>query len=339
MSANKILPLSTPYIQCVPNDAFFLAVAQNLDTENKWFFNNFVQLAVRKHDNEITIRFRGSLLYYNCPFIHMNRMDLNFFLMKYESEVSLLKDLIINNYYVITYLDRNLIDKKTFPEYFPHAVLVYGFDDSQKKMHIADFLTDARFTQATISYDNYFLARENIYKNTDLNKKKYLKRIKRFSELRVLKTKSLNYDFDLEYVKKLLNDYLNGVNTVGDYMEQKRKKYVDYGINANDILMIFFDKIKKNEPFDLISFAVIRYHKSVMLSRLDFLEKYGYLNEPELNKKNYRELLAVSDELINYILKYLLTKNKKYIDEIHSRIVLIQKNDKNAAEVLLNSLG
>ena len=75
-----------------------------------------------------------------------------------------------------------------------------------------------------------------------------------------------------------------------------------------------------------------------MLNRLDFLEKHGYLKDAELNKENYRKLLILSNEVLNFLLKFVLTKNSKIYDKIKKRIEISRDLDREATEVLLNSI-
>jgi len=82
---NKILPVTTPIIDCYPDMANMFSVLNCYDLPKKWILNNFIQIVYRRDEknsfgsfldlmrtgNDITI-------YQHCPYLDVNLMDKSF---------------------------------------------------------------------------------------------------------------------------------------------------------------------------------------------------------------------------------------------------------------------
>jgi hypothetical protein len=148
------------------------------------------------------------------------------------------------------------------------------------------------------------------------------------------------YSFNLDLVRFLISEYLNSENSFEKYNRFSNSNMErDYGISVFGRVLEHIEYIKKGwfEGYiDIRIFRIIKEHKTLMLKRLDYINK-NIIDIGELVEK-YKEIFYLSEQCYHLALKYKLSLDKSIPDKLIAKIFGIVEGDQAILRKLLERL-
>ncbi len=348
----KILNLEIPdtdYFYAPPM-AYMLSVLNTFGKSNEkvmlWIISNFIDICIDINLCSLDIP-DGSLVYeeyfrqelwYGCPFI--SSMDLNADFVRKISEgnfTELVKMALELDYFVYADLNRKYIPNYNQDRDVQHNLLIYGYDEEEKIMNIADYFRNHRFTKEVCQFSNIDQAYKYMYRVFDYEKFSYVNLFRYRSDT--------NFEFSIDEVKRKLIDYIEGTNLMRKYhyqffgFEYQNSKEIYYGITYYDALIEILHKDKICTPKTI---QLLVSNKMIMKKRIELL------NENIIDKEKFKceseRLLKETVKLRNLILKLnLRNASNKILDlkeknNVSERIKLLKEQDYILTRSLLENI-
>lgn len=332
----KKLLLTPPPITSYPLFANLLGVILNNEAAYSWYYNYFIQLYGAIGSDGLPLYFNGVDLWEKCPFVDMQKIHRDYVEQNWDSVTDFLIDSLNSGYY--SYYSANRFYIKVFDKYHQqhdkHQTFIYGYDLEKKEFSIADFYKDYSYTLATASFEEVEDSYNNIHLSDMIDWN--------YGYIWQIKPKNTDYQFDMELLKILLEDYLHSKNSVDSYEEHtKRKKGgIVYGVANYDLIVSFIDLVLQEKQMpDIRPLHVMFDHKSIMVERIKFLDENGYLMESEASLSAYGELKNDFLKIRNRIIKSFYTNT--FIEAIKAsreKLLEIKNKECRALENLIHSL-
>jgi hypothetical protein len=206
--------------------------------------------------------------------------------------------------------------------------MIHGYDDERREFHISGYLESQRYKQSTISYDTAELA---------------------FTEMRVpeihyannthLLVRSPNaYEFKTHWIMEQLSDY-GGAKPSDVRMEvfEERKDCPYYwGIGVIDGLQEKLRQHLRAETFvDHRPFFILLEHKKTMNKRLAYMADKGHFVFSDAVRDGYRDIETKAHTILNLKLKYLMTRENRYLTQIVDRLDGLREAESKTIERML----
>lgn len=314
-----ILPIDEPILKTWPEEGFLTSIIRRKDTSYDWIINSFVQTSAYLHeekDNEVRISYLPAGKHHYA----VNRFDFCPFISKYcintemvDNLYCFVKKMIIQNYYVSLYVDQffRLGDEEAYYGKMVHPLFIYGYDDYTKKIYSLDNFNNFKFDKKELDVDTLLKGYALVKKN-----KPFLYRIYMYM------VNDKNYVFDIKYLINQMEDYRNGEDSTSYAGRYKDNKV--YGISCYMVLLDYLVKVKEKDfhYIDLRSFAFIIEHKELMLKRVHYLVKRGFINvtrEDELCNMLYT-VIDYGKTALNLAMKYNFNHKMEIVDKIQDKI-------------------
>lgn len=345
--AKCILPLEDVEIRAWPEQNFLLGLLLVQKTGWEWFMNQFVQLRGAHYvqhqygakDMSITfypyaIHQLSPNLFDFCPFINKYTVPKSLIIGNYRDFCEFVKYSLENGYYLSTFLDQFFREDMHGNYGFHHPNFIYGYDDGEQCIYLADNFENGKYGRKKISYEQLNHAFLGVPGDQ--------------WEVSVFLYKLIPYQhtFYAPYVKEQIEDYLyprKGIcyfdRTVCQNPHYNRKDYeneVFFGIDNYQLLLNYLDAIcKKNVEYpekDWRSFVMLCDHKMMMVKRYEFMTQCKCL---EKNEKMYSALKDLEQDCRiaqNMFLKYTLTDNMEIIGRLMNRMKQIKEKDMRCME-------
>lgn len=354
------LPVVYPTITTLPPYADTLAILQCHDESLGWVFSHYIQTVIVEVLEGKEENYQSFMPCFFCDFdrrrivntvadcIFLNRETnpyLNIFEtpnsiieLSGETYVSYIKKALDLSMYVYAYCDISKIDDYNRKERTAHEIFIYGYDDDKGGFFYGDFLNtpDSKYKFSFCTYADV----ENA-----------LICVKDFS-IPVVKSIALvqfvengPFIFDYSYIKDSISDYL-----YPDKEDLRRLEcYINSFVNTGVFGWItkaylgtgvydYFSNIEQHiidGRIDLRLIHALYDHKKMMVQRLEFLLRAGYIPEHRCNEiESYRKLANDAMIIRNKILKYNITGKKEIITKIPSQINEIREKEKLLLETV-----
>ena len=262
-------------------------------------------------------------------------MDYDFIYDTWKDIINLVKVSINHGYYLRVFLNKSKLKLYGTDQQIQHDVLIYGYDDKNEIVFLADHFQNGFFSMQSCTYkelivafDTYAVERFNInpafLNSVQLVKKEdSLMRLRysMYSEKEMVEAMSIN----TLRIKNSLCDYINAAPTCnwfsrGRMMDTVLQKSHRWGIECYEILIDYVNSICEkdvNPTFARNSFFVSYNHKVVMLKRIEVLEKYGYLDNAFLHKQRVENLIRMAKRNMLAYIKYSI--KEKEIESSYAR--------------------
>lgn len=342
----KILPIKVPPIITYQFHAFPLSVLLCYEDAHPWIHSNYIQLYcnknLHKNINDFFVDFylpeqimgTGDYIV-NIPFFHVKCLDKDI-LDTFNVDVN---TFIINclnqNYYVMTVVDEYYIDysyhyKKT---HLLHDILIHGYSDENACFYTSGF---NKHTQYKIDHILDFMSFKKSFEN-NANK------LGKMSDLTLFKYQPdplRKYTFDLHNVIDLLEDYLHSKNTSNRYRMYYNPIERGFGLDVYHYFIHYLQALIDCKTFknvDKRAFHCLWEHKKSMLSRIEYMQKHGYLHDDDI-LSTYQEIEKKCLQYRNKILKYHFTHHKKIIKDIVLSLSNTLEKEYEVLNHLLNSI-
>ena len=328
----KSLPLSFPPIASFPFDADLLSIlwARYQETE-PWIFDRYIQLQVETDPNDTFLDFYDDgvrendlLPAYFCPFIEWRRIDRERNYPPIESFVEYVKHQIDRDTYVDTPLDQYYLScsAKFNKRHFLHETLIYGYDDNDQTIKVADFYDQGKFAFCSVSYSE--LEDSGAGLTNFINLYSYRK---------------FDYKFDIDIARTFLTDFLSSQDSFAKYKisYEERNKNVVFGLEIFDYLVdIFNNRTYLNRQ----SYHTLYDHMRIMRLRIEYMNRIGLISATVRNDltNDVDILINKTQTLQNIVLKYNLTKKQADKDRINFNCVELKSEEKKLFEKLMTAI-
>lgn len=288
-------PPVTSYMSHAP---IMTILAAGKDDYLPWLMNNYTQMIYNNCQLDYMI---SGNYYHSCPFLNtqvigrdiLSRMDIDF--------VTLVTNSLDLGCYVMPIVNSVPISSFGHADktHFPHQLFIYGYDDETELFYVGDFFQGGDFRLTTAPYEE---VREAYY-SLDVSKwgdLHYEIGIKLFRRV-----PCDYYGFNLNYYKRLLQDYVESVNSMTFQSAGDTSKL--YGQRAiYDYMRTNIDALFHDKWLDWRIFAVNVDHKNVLRIGHD------YLWDHHLVGTNYSEAFGAlkqqAEVLSLFILRMRITK-------------------------------
>ena len=236
-----------------------------------------------------------------------------------------IKHCIDNDYYLSISLDEYYIPKRQAykKSHFYHYNLIYGYDEESGEYYTAGYSSKLAFN--TVPFEA--VDRSGIENGAELIKYR-------------MNTDTINIEFNMEYIISAIKEYVYGYASDVKYANITGCKKDTYGINIfNEIL--YTEKGKELLVNDVRISYLLYEHCMLMMERLDFIIKYGYLVMSD-SKAVYMEKLC--GDMVNAARAVNLMVVKNKIREIDRELIFkacnkLYDSEKKFYTALLNVMG
>ena len=269
------LPLVRPPIASYQIDATVLSIVLQSDTAWKWFYNNFVQIFVFDQYGTQKLMFRGlnqlPCALSECPFIRTQRFVRDHVIHAWDRLSDFVYDSIVAKHYVFLDLDRFFLPQSSDFDHRHriHRTLISGVNLQSEQALLSDFYGSHGYKRHWTEFSD--LDRSFPYDEIYIDKDRYDLWDK--SLVVLLRFIDIDYEFDVQLLVTLIDDYLRSRNTVDSYEEQctLKKKNARYGLDVYDFLLEYVDRIADGESGDTRLFHTLYDHKNALRLRVRFL--------------------------------------------------------------------
>lgn len=318
-----------------------------------WVCNNFIQLFAIKNLCESNRKGTLDFFYmeYNDfksyeytanPWIRWFEIPLNMFSENTDITVYLIDNLKLNFY---SYLEIDTFYISKYDDFKKrhriHWIYICGFDEKNSEILCFDNFSEGKFRLERIKREEIqkgYLGSYQIYKNSrDIDQE--AGNIPGLGMFKIMLTAEDTSNPDvvlvnLDRIICLLKNYLGDCGEVA-YI---KSKYYTYGISVYDELIAFMDKKwKKTEEIDVRSFFSMKDHKTLMLWRLNYLEKcFGTILTE--SKAAFQELENELYAIILLILKYNISRNDNILIKIRNILLKCKEEEKEEISKLIQHL-
>ena len=332
----KVLPIGIPQYATWPDPAYQLAIIASDDNHLPWFYGNFIQLFV------------GGMPYPYCP--PPTNPWFSGFLNCPFLDVAVLNRALVNNCYgegfeqfLIDCIDTGHYARLQVDEYYLptsvchqvshniHPLLVFGFDKSLQEFHVMAHFRRGMFEAHCVGFVDFTCAYAAMM---DIDDKDYPTLYKRRL---VAEAESL---FDIHAVRQQLNDYLYCRDTSIAFLSKEPSQHRVWGLEVYDWFkkQIFKGESIGSESLRLHDFRLLWEHKVVMLKRLEYLTRRGYLVSEAL-KLNFEEIVRGADHLRLISIRYALDRRRTVDTEgLILKITELQERERQAISLLVDAL-
>lgn len=319
--AKKILSITQPTITSWAWQASTFAILEGNKVGNEWLFSNYIQLVGNNFSNTVNIDFfpRGEA-FFTCPLFLSQKMDRSFIAALQLDPLDLVKLCINNDSYI--YLVLNLSDILNHQHLY-HDLLIYGYDDTNQEIYLAEFLFKNQYSFETISYKQFVNAYLSLPPEQD-----FMNDWRGGFQLVKISPSFPAYYFDIYHVKESLIEYLNGSETADRYRWFKQPYANEvYGLNVYDLLI----DLCHEKKFDYRPFGVLKDHHTLMIKRLHYMEEKAYIKDCQAIIEEYKKITHLLHIIVNKEIKYSFKPNPIYLEDI---IVQLQKIKSTDAELV-----
>ncbi len=330
------LPIIIPPIIGYLHHAHPLSIILNYKESHEWFYSNYIQLCceIGLEGKRIPFNFYGyeaSLPEKNYPFLNIEKISKNVIQLTQLDICTFLIKCIDLGYYVRASIDRYYI--KTFTKDYKenhkyHEVLLFGFDNDEKTF-LAYGYVDGFFKEAKISFHDFSQAFLNCLSQVAYQNDVYLFKY----------NGTYQYQFDINLVTELLNDYLCSNNTSKRLSMFKNPLNLAFGIRVYHYIKQSIEVLFDNKHnYDIRPLHILWEHKKVMIERIKFMEMHGYIRKGKYPISLYYNIEKEVLILRNKLIRYKITEETKILKDILNAIDRITLYEKNAIELLLNEV-
>ncbi|MEF2246376.1 hypothetical protein [Paenibacillus sp. IITD108] len=331
----RILPVSEPIVSVYPKHSIPLSVLCNHEQTLDWLLSQYIQIKV--HKNYITSLPTDWCDFYTIdprfstsPWLHSECVTRSSIMSWSENDpISFFIKCIDLGMYISTRVDEFYINNTKAnlnKYYFPHAILVYGYDENNQLFYISGYDINGKFSKIKVSFANFeqaFLSLNN----------SELEFFSEFTHLMTFRENIFNYKLDFNWIYKQMYDYLNCENTslrFGGLINTKLEDFY-YGLQVYDKVMDYYEI--NNNTIDHRPLHLIWEHKKLMIVRLKHMEN----KQKELKLSDeimgYYELEQIAQITRNLMLKINVTKNLVEIKKINNNLEDMKKIKNNLEEM------
>lgn len=287
----------------------------------KWLNMNYIQLFFNEKDSNgvyldyYTFPRKGIDASYNqaCHFIDSEYIEYLKLRENKDFNIhSYIEDSIRNDYYMCIALNEYYIpNRKAYNAYcYEHYNLLFGFNDEKREYDIIGYDNNGKIAHDIISYD---IIENALCGNLIL---RY-----RFT------VNPYIFQFNVEYLKEIVSEFLNGKNSSFRYANILTSKIGDYGINVFDKLLNTQRGFQLFQEDRRLSYLLYE-HALLNKRRLNYLINEGFVSEDKGKnlEDKANEMLKRAEIVKNLVVKNSYKPQKNAIFENLKRLECIEKD-------------
>ena len=350
----KVLPLTNTPITSYHYHADLLSVILCKDNYNypdsypedyntSWLYNNHINLEAppingvndfRRFDFHIPFS-----AWKTCPFVYYQRLSRDMVRAKWDNVVEFVIDSINLGNYICLDFDRYYLENTFWykQKHLLHDLFVYGYDSDKQVVFFAEYLEHGRYTHSEMSFDEFITGCESAF-NTEHEAN--------INGFELIKPRDERYDFDIRKVTDGIVDYLSSKCSAiqqfnSDNIKYYRQKFV-YGIEIYNHVLYYLEyyALHHTDLYDQRMFHVLEEHKTVMLSRLQWMGNHEFLNNADSLCERYAEVKEQATVLKALHMKLNLVsgeKKTKLLANMAEKVKSLRKAEcEMLSDVLLN---
>lgn len=277
------------------------------DKTNEWFYSNFIQLYSKKGASQewdlLQILPDSFDLLHDQYFHQVSHLNNEIINIDKDNIIELVKKWINNSYYVLMYVDEYFLPGTQIYKrgHYPHAQLVYGYNDEEKKLYIMNFNDKVEYGSIEVDYEHFI---ESMLTD-DLIDKFGWSHLK-YQNPRLIKTTENNIksEFCINILINQLQDYIDGKVPYSKFLYNRDINYIEnsvWGIDIYKNLISYLECTPENTsllPRSLfIPFNLLWEHKDVMINRLEFLKLKYNLTIPDYLISKFKKISKLCHRL------------------------------------------
>jgi hypothetical protein len=337
-----ILPITYPPIASFPCHAFYLSIMGNHEVCSPWIYSHYIHYAMYFGDDFILPDYivPHPEYHYNPWFYsHSQRLTRNTILKMAPDRanfIRFLKEAISDGYYVYIHIDEYYIPGTISyqTKRFPHAMLLYGFDDDEGCLSTAGFFkvgSANKYAFSKITYDQLHEAFVNCTSDYE-----YLN----FMHLYKLNPQGHNGyipGFDKASLIRSIDEFLGSQrpsSTLLDIPPFAPVTHVAYGLNTYDCLARALD----NNLFENRTYYLIWEHKQFMLKRIQYLSEQNYLGHGESIYQECKQIETEAEVCLKLLLKYRMSDDARLLQRVKFKLEHMRSLEQSALEHLKEQL-
>lgn len=332
-----------PVITAFPRYANVLAIIQQFSDGELWFLNYCIQLQINRGSyTGMNLDFCvGDMLntVYRCPFLSIEVLDIEEFIGDGNE-----RDLIEK---VIHYIDQGKyvylpVDWFYIPAYQmyeeqhdAHDILVFGYDQENRELSVADFFENFKYQRASCSYKEFFAAFKNVLRLPCI-----------LDKVLLMKPCCRDIIFDLGIVRELLRDYIGAKNSNRRFLPVYRcldflnDDLFEFGVDVYEKLTGYLHYIAEAKILVQIrSYDILYEHKLALLRLSIYMRDYGYLrNDSDIIAK----LEGIKKQCLlirNILLKYNITMKVELVERCVRLLEDVREKETEALQQWLESMN
>ena len=335
------LPFADPFLKLYPHHALAAGILQNNEHILPLLLTDYVQLVydkdVQRMDFSVSLYIQSYIKH--IPLTFQSLVPREIVEHGYKNPVEFIRTSLEHGYYVYCIVDTYYIgayQKCYHMHHMLHDMAIYGYDKKTREYHVADCFVDGKYKREIISEKELKDGLEIAYDKDWLDG---------FVLLKYNENPYRGITYDIEWIKKEIDNYLNGEPsgwvTISEYRRRIPWLYV-YGIEVYDALEEYLEeKEKKREVLDLRLPAALLEHKKVMLKIAEQLHETGRLEAVSEVREVFEELMEMAKNMELLMAKYNtadgggLSALKELVRNIQAKdiaaMTLFQENIKDQA--------
>lgn len=324
-----MLPFEMPQAYGFLGHAYVLGILQPFEYAQPWIHTSYIQLFIAKHYlndfGEYRLDFYPDLMiaYGNMPWLIYRQFDK--VLLK-RLGVDIHRYLITQlelEFYVVTYVDEYYIHNSICYQqnHFGHDIFIYGYDLDRRIYNVAIFDKNRQFSMQEVTFDQF----EQAYLSELPNSQSLISSCKRLAPEDYERAKygagMARFEFDLELMIGVLQDYLDGRNSTERLKLQQHPMEGYFGIEIYSKLQEFVTRVIEGaNNFDVRPLHILWEHKKMMISRIKYLQQQGYLHEETSLLAEYERLEKKAYTQRNLMLKSVMSGNRSILQPLISSL-------------------
>lgn len=339
MNDIKLLPLAESPIKTYQFLLYPLAVLFNYEECMPWFYSNYIQLRCTPNKGIDNFAFSGSW-WFDKPWGYIPWFDYQIInkttFFRFEDKSRFIREQIDDGWYFYSFVDKFYIPDtvKYYEHHFIHDLLIYGYDANLDyiayEYNDKKVLNTIKVTPADLMMSLELT--ENV-EPSSLNK-----------ELIFFKKKgNYHYEFDMELVYDMLNEYLYSKNTYYkarfmNVQEDNADLYV-YGMDCYKCLINYFYMLEEDEvKNDIMLLQLLWEHKKCMLLRLEYMFTNNCIPREDKLYSAFHNIEVQTLILRNMQLKYSISSDKRIIEKIIAMLKRIEDAECSGLDSLLECM-
>lgn len=331
MDVHKVvLPLEEPFTKTYLYDAYASSILLAHGNKHmEWFLSNYIQLSANKDifdDNNVFLEYDGLPSLYS-PFIKKQQFFWSHFMnMGFNLHDFICKNLNQNNYFFCQADEYYIPDRLNYKKaHFIHDLLIYGYDENKKLYFTAGYDSGFMYKRGQCTYKEF---EEAFLNNTwDKLEAPWTDKIRLYQY-----DDHAAYRFNLDLVKRSLEDYLSAENIFNKYSRFK-ERYTSkvFGVGIYKVILDHINIVKYNLEsrdkrddiyLDNRVFRLLLEHKSIMLLRMDYLNHLFNMDDLIYRYKEVNELAEKAHVLA---IKFKILQNVPTLKKIEDRIIKMRE--------------
>lgn len=279
-----VLPVNFPPITSWQWHASLFSILANEENALDWIYSNYIQLRCYPEKDAITgnsiflLDFMpGDSSLKECPYL-LSEIITHEQILSYSNDILtfLLKTLDLS-YYIFGICDET--DMLNRGRRVLHQLFIYGYNLESQVFYVGDFTFKGKYSYTTVPFDQVVNGFLNVQPGEDFV---FNHNYKDMIGLYLFK-KNIGekyYSFDTKFVKRTLNEYLNGTNTKEHFLQMRNNHSTNsFGVNTyNGIIdQLSLIEEKLTTWYDFRPFHVTFDHKVLMENRIKYMMDKKYI--------------------------------------------------------------